>query len=270
MKSTWFVLLGLAVLGYGLLRTVATQICQEEMRTRLSRLPNSLIYLAASRLPGQAREEFGHEWRAELAFMLRDTAGLPLTRLFRGTRYAMSLLWASRGLASELSGDETGVYPNLGASITQEVFSLAQAIGYNGPTACVAAGISYRQLDYWARTGLVEPSLSATYGSNSRRLYSFLDILALRVIKRLLDTGISLSQIRAATRHLYECKATDFARLTLMSDGKNVYGCTSLDEIVDLLANDRGVFGIAVSQVWIEIESTLSKLPAEQAETPGQ
>ena len=77
-----------------------------------------------------------------------------------------------------------------------------EEIGYRGPTACAAAGITYRQLDYWARTGLVEPSVRAAHGSGSQRLYGFRDILVLKVVKRLLDTGISLQQIRAAVHHL--------------------------------------------------------------------
>ena len=77
-------------------------------------------------------------------------------------------------------------------------------IGYRGPTACAAAGITYRQLDYWARTGLVEPSVRAAHGSGSQRLYGFRDILVLKVVKRLLDTGISLQQIRAAVQHLHD------------------------------------------------------------------
>src|SRR5689334_25020501 len=71
-------------------------------------------------------------------------------------------------------------------------------IGYRGPTACAAAGITYRQLDYWARTGLVEPSIRSATGSGSQRLYSFKDILVLKVVKRLLDTGVSLQNIRTA------------------------------------------------------------------------
>jgi DNA-binding transcriptional MerR regulator len=95
------------------------------------------------------------------------------------------------------------------------------------PTACTAAGITYRQLDYWARTGLVEPSVRAAHGSGSQRLYSFRDILVLKVVKRLLDTGISLQQIRAAVQHLRDRGADDLAQVTLMSDGVSVYECTS-------------------------------------------
>src|ERR1700752_630648 len=123
-------------------------------------------------------------------------------------------------------------------------------LGYRGPTECSAAGITYRRLDYWARTGLVEPSVRAAHGSGSQRLYSFRDILVLKVVKRLLDTGISLQQIRAAVDHLRDRGPADLARLTLMSDGVTVYECTSADEVVDLLAGGQGVFGIALGRVW--------------------
>jgi DNA-binding transcriptional MerR regulator len=139
-------------------------------------------------------------------------------------------------------------------------------VGYRGPTACSAAGISYRQLDYWARTGLVEPSVRAAHGSGSQRLYSFRDILVLKVVKRLLDTGISLQQIRAAVQHLRDRGTEDLAQVTLMSDGVSVYECTSPDEVVDLLAGGQGVFGIALGRVWSEVEGDLAVLPAVRAE----
>jgi DNA-binding transcriptional MerR regulator len=138
--------------------------------------------------------------------------------------------------------------------------------GYRGPTACAAAGITYRQLDYWARTKLVEPSVRAAAGSGSQRLYGFRDILVLKVVKRLLDTGISLQQIRAAVAHLRVQGATDLAQVTLMSDGVSVYECTSADEVVDLLAGGQGVFGIALGRVWQEVEGSLAELPSERAD----
>jgi DNA-binding transcriptional MerR regulator len=141
-------------------------------------------------------------------------------------------------------------------------------IGYRGPTACSAAGITYRQLDYWARTGLVEPSVRPAHGSGSQRLYGFRDILVLKVVKRLLDTGISLQQIRAAVQHLRDRGTADLAEVTLMSDGVSVYECTSPDEVVDLLAGGQGVFGIALGRVWREVEGDLSVLPAVRAEDP--
>jgi DNA-binding transcriptional MerR regulator len=139
-------------------------------------------------------------------------------------------------------------------------------IGYRGPTACSAAGITYRQLDYWARTRLVEPSVRSAHGSGSQRLYSFRDILVLKVVKRLLDTGISLQQIRAAVQHLRDRGTDDLAQVTLMSDGVSVYECTSADEVVDLLAGGQGVFGIALGRVWREVEGDLAVLPAVRAE----
>jgi DNA-binding transcriptional MerR regulator len=143
-------------------------------------------------------------------------------------------------------------------------------LGYRGPTACAAAGITYRQLDYWARTGLVEPTIRAASGSGTQRLYGFRDILVLKVVKRLLDTGISLQQIRAAVGYLREHGTADLAQVTLMSDGVSVYECTSPDEVVDLLAGGQGVFGIALGRVWLEVEGTLADLPAERADDePG-
>jgi len=139
-------------------------------------------------------------------------------------------------------------------------------VGYRGPTACSAAGITYRQLDYWARTGLIEPSVRAAHGSGSQRLYSFRDILVLKVVKRLLDTGISLQQIRAAVQHLRDRGTDDLAQVTLMSDGVSVYECTSADEVVDLLQGGQGVFGIALGRVWREVEGDLAELPAVRAE----
>jgi DNA-binding transcriptional MerR regulator len=142
-------------------------------------------------------------------------------------------------------------------------------VGYRGPTACLAAGITYRQLDYWARTGLVEPSVRPASGSGSQRLYGFRDILTLKVVKRLLDTGISLQQIRAAVDYLRDQGAGDITQVTLMSDGASVYACTSPDEVVDLLQGGQGVFGIALGRVWQEVEGTLADLPAERAEDAG-
>ena len=138
-------------------------------------------------------------------------------------------------------------------------------VGYRGPTACAAAGITYRQLDYWARTGLVEPTVRGATGSGSQRLYSFRDILILKVIKRLLDAGISLQNIRTAVQFLRERGTDDLTRVTLMSDGASVYECTNNDEVIDLLQGGQGVFGIAVGGVWKEIEGSLLELPSERA-----
>lgn len=132
--------------------------------------------------------------------------------------------------------------------------------GFKGAVAARAAGISYRQLDYWARTGLVEPSLQGAKGSGSQRLYGFRDILVLKLVKRLLDTGISLQQIRTAVSQLHEAGVHDLSQTTLMSDGASVYLCTSNDEVIDLVSRGQGVFGIAVGKVLREVETSLTDL----------
>jgi DNA-binding transcriptional MerR regulator len=143
------------------------------------------------------------------------------------------------------------------------VTTLPPDVGYRGPTACAAAGITYRQLDYWARTGLVEPSIRPAHGSGTQRLYSFRDILVLKIVKRLLDTGVSLQQIRTAVQHLRDRGVGDLAQITLMSDGASVYECTSAEEVIDLVQGGQGVFGIAVGRVWREVEGSLAELPSE-------
>ncbi|MBC9955364.1 MerR family transcriptional regulator [Leucobacter sp. cx-42] len=129
--------------------------------------------------------------------------------------------------------------------------------GFKGAVAARAAGITYRQLDYWARTGLVEPTVRSAKGSGSQRLYGFRDILVLKLVKRLLDTGISLQQIRTAVEQLHEAGVHDLSQTTLMSDGAGVYLCTSSDEVIDLVSQGQGVFGIAVGKVLREVETTL-------------
>jgi DNA-binding transcriptional MerR regulator len=166
----------------------------------------------------------------------------------------------ARGAAMQHAGEQ-------GLLFGDETLTMhSDDVGYRGPTACAAAGITYRQLDYWARTALVEPSVRAAHGSGSQRLYSFRDICVLKVVKRLLDTGISLQQIRIAVAHLRERGSADLAQVTLMSDGVSVYECTSPDEVIDLLQGGQGVFGIALGRVWQEVEGTLADLPAERAD----
>jgi DNA-binding transcriptional MerR regulator len=161
-------------------------------------------------------------------------------------------------------GDGT-VFPEQGALFPDDRPLPDADAGYRGPTAHRAAGITYRQLDYWARTGLVVPSVRDATGSGTQRLYSFRDILVLKVVKRLLDAGVSLQNIRNAIEHLRSRGVDDLARITLMSDGATVYECTSADEVTDLLAGGQGVFGIAVGRVVREVEGQLAEMPAEKA-----
>ncbi|MDN5721525.1 MAG: MerR family transcriptional regulator [Corynebacterium sp.] len=149
-----------------------------------------------------------------------------------------------------------------------EVDGPDQEVGYRVTIACQVAGITYRQLDYWARTKLVQPSIRTAHGSGTQRLYSFRDILVLKIVKGLLDTGISLQNIRRAVDKLGNLGVDDLAGITLVSDGKTVYECRSPEEVIDLLAGGQGVFGIAVPGLMKELSGTITAFPSEPAQAP--
>jgi DNA-binding transcriptional MerR regulator len=136
---------------------------------------------------------------------------------------------------------------------------MVEAEGYRVPEVCRVVGISYRQLDYWARTGLVTPSVRAAGGSGTQRLYSFHDLVQLKVIKKLSDTGVSLQRVRKAIVYLRQHMKTAPSGITLMSDGARIYACETEDEIIDLLKQGQGVFAIAVDKVWEDLSNTLAK-----------
>ncbi len=142
---------------------------------------------------------------------------------------------------------------------------MAEPEGYRGPEVCKIVGISYRQLDYWARTGLATPSVRAAGGSGTQRLYSFQDLIELRVIKKLLDAGVSLQNVRTAIDYLREHMGTEPSSVTLMSDGVRVYACQSEDEIIDLVKRGQGVFGIALDKVRDELEGSVRRARRRQA-----
>jgi len=113
--------------------------------------------------------------------------------------------------------------------------------GFSGTKAAKVVGISYRQLDYWARTDLVRPSLVDASGSGSRRLYGYRDLLELRVIKSLLDAGIKLESVRTAFIYLREHVDTDIASAHLVISGNDVMLCDG-DQLVDVMR--RGGQGV--------------------------
>jgi DNA-binding transcriptional MerR regulator len=129
--------------------------------------------------------------------------------------------------------------------------------GYSAPKVCKIVGITYRQLDYWTRTDLLSPSIKNALGQGTKRIYSFKDILLMKVIKSLLDTGLSLQQIRIATTYLRDLGIQDLSQTTLISDGHSVYKCTSDDDVIDLLRRGQGVFGISVTEVYKEIHTKI-------------
>lgn len=139
---------------------------------------------------------------------------------------------------------------------------MPEELGYRAPQVCSLVGITYRQLDYWARTNLLRPSLQQASGSGSQRLYSFADLVQLKVIKRLLDAGMSLKRIRAAVEILKDQLDSDrpLADVTLLSDGQTIYAAHSPDEVVDVFRRGQGVFGIAVGPVEEEVAGAVHEL----------
>ena len=116
--------------------------------------------------------------------------------------------------------------------------------GFRGPQVCALVGITYRQLDYWARTGLLRPSLAEAKGSGSKRLYTYRDVLELKVIKQLLDSGVSLQSARRAVDCLRQDVGADLASANLVLTGTRSVLAQSNGEVVDLLAGGQGVFNI--------------------------
>ena len=147
-----------------------------------------------------------------------------------------------------------------------------EAIGFRAPQVCKLVGITYRQLDYWARTDLLRPSTQEASGSGSQRLYSFTDLVQLKVIKRLLDAGMSLKRIRSAVDILRDQLASDqpLADVTLLSDGTTIFAAHSPDEVVDVFRRGQGVFGIAVGPVQDEVAGAVHEFaPDESTDAQG-
>lgn len=129
--------------------------------------------------------------------------------------------------------------------------------GYRGTVASKAAGITYRQLDYWARKQIVEPSITPSHGSGSRRLYSFKDVVILAVSKRLLDAGINLQNVTSAIGFLTQRTTEQLEGITIMCDGQEVHECTDSEQMVSLLQSGRAVFGVSVGSLWHQIKDAL-------------
>jgi DNA-binding transcriptional MerR regulator len=130
--------------------------------------------------------------------------------------------------------------------------------GFRGSEVCTLVGITYRQLDYWARTGLLRPSITDATGSGSQRRYSYGDVLELKVIKRLLDAGLKLQQARQAVECLRGDLGGDLASAQLVLAGSRSVLAHSNGEVVDLLAGGQGVFNILpLSAVVSELDAAI-------------
>jgi DNA-binding transcriptional MerR regulator len=155
--------------------------------------------------------------------------------------------------------------------MTESKRDRALAEGFSGRRAAEIVGITYRQLDYWARTDLVRPSLAEANGSGSRRQYSYRDLLELKVVKSLLDAGIRLESVREAFAYLREHLGEDIVTANLVIRGTSVL-VRSDEEIVDVLRQGQGVLNILpLGGVKDEIDSAIVELRpfGETGTTPG-
>jgi len=142
--------------------------------------------------------------------------------------------------------------------------------GFRGPQVCTIVGITYRQLDYWARTDLLRPSISEARGSGTQRRYAYRDLLELKVIKRLLDAGVSLQSARRALECLRSSGA-EVATANLVLNGSQSVLARSGEEIIDLLKGGQGVLNIvALAGVVRELDAAITDLaPAPLAPVPA-
>lgn len=133
--------------------------------------------------------------------------------------------------------------------------------GFSGRKTAEIVGISYRQLDYWARTDLVRPSLADARGSGSRRRYSYRDLLELKVIKQLLDAGLKLESVREVFAYLRESLGEDITTANLVINGRNSVVVASGDELIDVLNAGQGVFNVlALGGVKDDLDAAIVEL----------
>ncbi len=142
-------------------------------------------------------------------------------------------------------------------SLTDEV-DAPEVIGFSGTRTAKVVGITYRQLDYWARTDLIRPSLNDAAGSGSRRRYSYNDLLELKAIKKLLDAGIKLEQVRKVFDNLREHVGADIAAAHIVIDGGSVTLCNQ-GELIDLINTGQSVLNVlSMGGVKTELEADLA------------
>lgn len=148
---------------------------------------------------------------------------------------------------------------NLENAVQGQLFSEPKKprLAYSGAIAQQVAGITYRQLDYWANKHIVEPSLHASHGSGTRRLYSYTDILLLGVAKRLIDAGINLTNIALIIAKLRRQPLEEFSHTFIMSDGHKVMECTDDMSIIDMMREGTAVFGLSVARLNEDLSARL-------------
>ncbi len=159
--------------------------------------------------------------------------------------------------------------PLAGAQLRLDVGDAGERrVGYRGTAVRRIVGITYRQLDYWARTGLVEPSVRKATGSGTQRLYSFDDVVRLRVVKRLLDTGVDLKKVRVAVEEL-RARGRSLADATLVSDGTSVLFLDDDEALLDLVHRGQAVLALALDPVVDELRGEVAAFPTEAITDDG-
>jgi hypothetical protein len=143
-----------------------------------------------------------------------------------------------------------------------------QEQGHSGTRAAQIVGITYRQLDYWARTDLVRPSLNDASGSGSRRRYSYQDLLELKMIKNLLDAGIRLETVRDVFANVRAYVGRDITAANLVISGTQVVLCTG-EELVDVVRRGQGVLNVLpLANVRNELDEAIGVVDLKPRRTP--
>lgn len=173
-------------------------------------------------------------------------------------------LSASQAFSAVPSSDHSTTKPGLPTRLVQgELFSESSdddiTRGYRGTVASKVAGITYRQLDYWARKQIVVPSITPSHGSGSRRLYSFKDVLILAVSKKLLDTGVNLQNVTAAIGFLSRRRTAELENMTIICDGEDVKECENGEEVLKLIDQGTAVFAVSVGKLWHQVAEQLEQ-----------
>ena len=141
---------------------------------------------------------------------------------------------------------------------------------FSGSQAAQIAGITYRQLDYWARTNLIRPSLTDAKGSGSRRSYEYRDLLELKVIKQLLDAGIKLESVREVFNYLRSHVDTEIAAAHIVISGKAVVLCQG-DQLVDVVRNGQGVLNVLpLANIKYDVDAMIVSLAGRNTVTKAQ
>ncbi len=141
--------------------------------------------------------------------------------------------------------------------------------GYTGPEVCKITGITYRQLDHWTTSSLIKASIRNLKGSGFHRIYSFQDIIQIKLVNKLREAGVSLQKIRIALQNIESVlgQNINLSDVSIFSDGKSIYVITDNDQMIDLLKKGQAVFGISLGPVHVEAEAEIFSLYPNKVST---